>query len=90
MQQTLTVTLLHIASFIPVVCRHANQISFRSVHLVTLLELYFIGTQIKLQKSWMDGWMTCDFTSFSTVFQSYQDDGQMIMKGCVQWDPVYG
>ena len=42
----------------------------------------------------MDGWMTCDFTSFSTVFQSYQDDGQMIMKGCVQgcvqWDPVYG
>ena len=32
----------------------------------------------------MDGWMTCDFTSFSTVFQSYQDDGQMIMKGCVQ------
>ena len=38
----------------------------------------------------IDGWMTCDFTSFSTVFQSYQDDGQMIMKGCVQWNPVYG
>ena len=32
----------------------------------------------------MDGWMTCKFTSFSTVFQSYQDDGQLIMKGCVQ------
>ena len=31
--------------------------------------------------------MTCDFTAFSTVFQSYQDDGQMIMKGCVQWNP---
>ena len=29
---------------------------------------------------WMDGQMTCDFTSFSTVFQSYQDDGWMIMK----------
>ena len=29
--------------------------------------------------------MTCDFTSFSTVFQSYQDDGRLIMKGCVQW-----
>ena len=28
--------------------------------------------------------------SFSTVFQSYQDDGQMIMKGCVQWNSVYG
>ena len=37
----------------------------------------------------LDGWMTCDFTSFSTVFQSYQDDGRMIMKGCVQWNPVY-
>ena len=24
-----------------------------------------------------DGWMICDFTSFSTVFQSYQDDGQL-------------
>ena len=33
--------------------------------------------------------MTCDFTSFSTVFQSYQDDGRMIMKGCVEWIPVY-
>ena len=33
----------------------------------------------------MDGWMTCDFTSFSTVFQSYQGDGRLIMKGCVQW-----
>ena len=31
--------------------------------------------------------MTCDFTSFSTVFQSYQDDGQLIIKGCVQWNP---
>ena len=29
----------------------------------------------------MDGWMTCDFTSFLTVFQSYQDDVWMIMKG---------
>ena len=38
---------------------------------------------------WMDGWMTCDFTSFSTVFQSYQDDGRLIMKGCVQWNSVY-
>ena len=38
----------------------------------------------------MDGWMTRDFISFSTVFQSYQDDGWMIMKGCVQWSLVYG
>ena len=41
--------------------------------------------------SWMmDGRISCDFTSLSTVFQSYQDDGRMIMKGCVQWNPVYG
>ena len=33
--------------------------------------------------------MTCDFTSFSTVIQSYQDDGHVIRKGCVQWNPVY-
>ena len=37
-----------------------------------------------------DGWMTCDLTSFLTVFQSYQDDVRMIMKGCVQWNSVYG
>ena len=34
------------------------------------------------------GWMTCDFTSFLTVFQSYQDDVRLIMKGCVQWNSV--
>ena len=38
----------------------------------------------------VDGWMTCDFTSFLTVFQSYQDDVRMIMKGCVQWNSIYG
>ena len=36
-----------------------------------------------------DLWMTCNFTSFSTLFQSYQDNGLMIMKGCVQWNPIY-
>ena len=39
---------------------------------------------------WMDGWIICDFISFSTVFQSYQDDGRMIMKGSVQWNTVCG
>ena len=34
--------------------------------------------------------MTCDFMSSLTVFQSYQDDVRMIMKGCVQWNFVYG
>ena len=37
----------------------------------------------------LDGWTTCDCTSFLTVFQSYQDDVRMIMKGCVQWNSVY-
>ena len=37
-----------------------------------------------------DGCMTSDFTFFLTVFQSYQDDGWVIMKGCVLWIPVYG
>ena len=33
--------------------------------------------------------MTCDFTAFSTIFQSYQDDWRVIMKSIVQWNPVY-
>ena len=33
--------------------------------------------------------MVCDFTSLSTLFQSYQNDGRVIMKSCVQWNPVY-
>ena len=32
----------------------------------------------------------CDFMFFSTVLQSHQDDGQMIMKGGVQRNPVNG
>ena len=38
----------------------------------------------------MDGKDDLYFTSFSTVFQSYLDDGPMKMKGCVQWNPIYG
>ena len=38
----------------------------------------------------MDGWITCDFTSFSTVFQTYLDDDRLIIKGCVQLSPAYG
>ena len=33
--------------------------------------------------------MTCDFTSFLTVFQSYQGNVKVIMQGCVQWNLVY-
>ena len=31
----------------------------------------------------------CGFTSFSTPFHSYQDNGCVIMEGCLQWNPVY-
>ena len=34
---------------------------------------------------WM--WMTCDFMFFSSVFQSHQDDGRLIMKGCSNGTP---
>ena len=37
-----------------------------------------------------DGWISCNFTSFSTVFQSYQENRRLIMKGCVQWSSVIG
>ena len=34
-----------------------------------------------------DGWMKYGFKSLSTVFKSYQDDGRVLMKGCVQcWE----
>ena len=42
-----------------------------------------------IYKQEMDGRLACDFKSFSTVFQSYQDNGQMIMKGLGDWIPVY-
>ena len=39
--------------------------------------------------------MICHFASFSTAFQSYQDDsgwvvGEELMKGCVKWNHIYG
>ena len=42
------------------------------------------------RKQWMDGWKSCNFMSFSTIFQSYQEDEMFIMKCCVQWNSVYG
>ena len=46
------------------------------------------GHNIFLIGEIMNGWMICNFTSL--VLQSYQDGGQTIMKGCVQWCPIYG
>ena len=39
-------------------------------------------------KEQMGRWMSCEFTSFSTVFQSYQDNAWVIMKDCAQWNSV--
>ena len=37
----------------------------------------------------MDGWMDdLRFYVPFTVFQSYQDDGRLIMNGCVQWSSI--
>ena len=45
-------------------------------------------TQVFLEL--LDGWADdAIFTSFSTVVQSYQNDGRLIMKGCVQWSSIY-
>ena len=42
--------------------------------------------------NYMDGWRVDDtiLRPFQQYYRSYQDDGQMIMNGCVQWNHVYG
>ena len=39
---------------------------------------------MSLNLSTDSGWMTYDFLSFSTVFQSYQNHERLIIKGCMQ------
>ena len=66
-----------------------------SVHCVIkgLVFAYLFLNMAIMRQSGTDkkdnGWMTCDLTSFATVFQSYQDDKRTIMKGCVHWNSVY-
>ena len=73
------------------VAEKGSLIQWKDINVTNSL-LFNYGIHFFTQKipCFRDGWMTCDFTSFSTVFQVYQDDGQMIMKGCVQWNSVYG
>ena len=70
-----------------------SQDSDQSAHLLSLircLQQYrstsvsysIIALYIHLCSTIMNGWMTCDFTSFSTVFQSYQDDGRLMLLLC--------
>ena len=58
-------------------------------HNEQVLDKNNVFSSLLIAVSRMDGLMTCCFTTFSTVFQSYQDDECVIMKGCVQWNPVY-
>ena len=57
----------------------AESLSLSASHCLDMTEI--------MLKSGYDSWMTCHFTSFSTVFQSYQDDGRLIMKGNVHGTP---
>ena len=36
----------------------------------------------------IDEWKICGFTTFLTVFLSYQDDERVIMKDSVQWRAI--
>ena len=62
-------------------------IAFSDLPLVTYIVIYtnstLLCTQSAVTITMMNEWMMWDFTSFSTVFQLYQDDGRLIMKGCV-------
>ena len=51
------------------------------------LEAYLSEVQLESylpEMQLIDGWITCNITSFSKVFQSYQDHGSLIMNGYVQ------
>ena len=61
-----------------------------NLHNSSLVILYYIAAKVHgvstFEPPWtftfvLDGWMddTCDLTSFLTVFQSYQDDGWVVI-----------
>ena len=57
-------------------------------HNLLLTELY---QQLKFPvKVSVDGWMTCNIMSFSTIFRSYNYAGRATMKDCAQWKSVMG
>ena len=58
---------------------------------ISLRNLYNSLNSIKerLYCSEKDEEIFFNFTSFSTVFEFYPDDGNVIMKCCVQWNPIY-
>ena len=49
-----------------------------------LIQILLCFQVLPIAVTGMDGTLGC-FMTFSTVFQSYQDDEWVIIKGCVQW-----
>ena len=56
--------LFHETKFVNAIKRHSAANFERQIHVVNGF--------VKLVPERIDGWMTCTFTSFSTVSQSYQ------------------
>ena len=46
-------------------------------------QIHVVNGFVKLSPELMDGWITCKFTSFSAVSESYQSENWVIMKGYV-------
>ena len=50
-----------------------------------MITTYYSRTSVA--RTLINEWMTCSFLSFLTVFESYQDDGWMIMKAVFNGTP---
>ena len=71
------------------ICEYHHLSCLTFFNILSCLNILHVYTEVICFSAFFDGWMTCNFTSFSTVFQSYQEDGRLIMKNCVQWSSVY-
>ena len=59
----------------------------RSSQIRVCIDCQFTSSLVLIRQDW---WMDdLGFYILSTLFHSYQDNGWMIMKGCVQWNPIY-
>ena len=55
---------------------------FKKYDCAVVVKMFSFSSAVKRT----DCMRTCDFRSISTVFQSYQDNRRVTMKGCVQWN----
>ena len=62
--------------------KYVSKLSTNISCIIPLLNFYML-----VPDGWMDGWMDCNLTSFSTVFKSYQDDERLILKGKGAMEP---